>query len=375
MLGGRAAQDEERDLGVKHGYYRGMYHATKIGENFRQLRFMMSVARDMERWCPRAWLIQSSNPVYEGSTLVNRDTSIRMIGLCHGYDGYKGVARTLGLDPARVSFVAPGVNHCIWMTTFEYDGKDAYPILDEWIETKAEEYWRTRDPNSTSTQMSRAAIDQYRLVGFIPLGDTARTFTEWQYHLDLPTMQRWYGPTGGFDSEIGWAKYLASLSKRIDEIFRAAGDDSTPLTERFPAQHSVEQQIPIIDALTNGNRGVFQVNFPNNGAITGIADDVAVESPAVIDKDGVRMLPIGRLPDQLMLHMLQPRVLDMERTLSAYHSGDRRMLESIVLWDHRTRTPEQGMRYLDALMELPINRDLREHFRDRTVVPPPPVAR
>jgi alpha-galactosidase len=362
MLGGRSAQDGERELGVRHGYYRGMYHATKIGENFRQLAFMLDLARDMERLCPRAWLIQSSNPVYEGATLVNRETSIRMIGLCHGYGGYKEIARTLGLDPARVTFVAPGVNHCIWMTTFEHDGRDAYPILDEWIATKAEEYWHTRNPQSTATQMSRAAIDQYRLVGLMPLGDTARTFTEWQYHLDLPTMQRWYGPTGGFDSEIGWAKYLASLGKRIDEIFRAAADETTPLTEQFPAQHSVEQQVPIIDALTNDNRGVFQVNFPNSGAIAGIADDVAVESPAVIDRGGVRMVPIGKLPTQLMLHMLLPRVLDMERTLAAFKTGDRRILESIILWDHRTRTPEQGLAYLDALMELPINRGLRERF-------------
>jgi alpha-galactosidase len=362
MLGGRAAQDEERDLGVRHGYYRGMYGATKIAENFRQLGLMLDIARDMEQLCPRAWLLQSSNPVYEGATLINRETNIRMLGLCHGYEGYHEIAKVLGLDPARVTFTAPGVNHCIWMTTFEYDGQDAYPILDEWIATQAETYWRTWQPRYNDTHMAPAAIDQYRLVGLMPLGDTSRTFTEWQYHLDLPTMQRWYGPLGGFDSEIGWRHYLQRLSARLDSVWRGLADETTPLLTAFPATKTIEQQIPIIDALVNDNAGVFQVNYLNQGAIAGIADDVAVESPARIDRTGVTMLPMGVLPRLLMLHMLWPRVLDMERTLEAFKTGDRRLLESILLWDHRTRTPEQGQAYLEALMDLPINQALRDRF-------------
>lgn len=363
MIGGREGQDAERELGVRHGYYRGMYGATKIAENFRQLNLMMDIAHDMEQRCPSAWLLQSSNPVYEGSTLINRETGIKMIGLCHGIGGYRDIAKVLGLDPTRVTFTAPGVNHCIWMTRFEYDGEDAYPLLDAWIAERSADYWRTWQPRFSDTHMSPAAIDQYRLVGLMPLGDTARTFTEWQYHLDLPTMQRWYGPLGGFDAEIGWSHYLRRLSQRIEQVWQAIADERTPLTEVFAPEKTIEQQIPIIDALVNNNQGVFQINFPNNGAIAGIADDVAVESPAVIDRDGLRMLPIGTLPRQLMLHMLLPRVIDMERTLEAYKTGDHRMLESILLWDHRTRTPEQGLEYLEELMALPINEALRTHFR------------
>lgn len=362
MLGGRQGQDAERELGTRHGYYRGMYHATKIAENFRQMRLMLDIARDMERLCPDAWLIQSSNPVYEGTTLVSRETSIRMIGLCHGYMGFRDIAGVLELDPARVSFVAPGLNHCIWMTEFTYDGENAYPLLDEWIATRSEDYWRTWEPRYNDTQMSPAALDQYRLLGLMPLGDTARTFTEWQYHLDLPTMQRWYGPLGGFDAEIGWSHYLERLSQRIDSIWRLIGDEQASLVEAFPADKTIEQQVPIIDALVNGNAGTFQVNVPNGDAIEGIAPDVAVEGPAFIDKSGVRLHQIGALPRQLMLHMIAPRVLDMERTLEAFTSGDLHVLESIILWDHRTRTPEQGNAYLEALFELPNNAAMRDYF-------------
>ncbi len=366
MRGVRDGQDAERDLGVCHGYYRGMYGATKIAENYRQLTLMLEIARDMERLCPDAWLIQSSNPVYEGTTLIHRETRIRMIGLCHGYAGYKEIAEVIGLEPERISFAAPGINHCLWMTRFEYDGQDAYPLLDAWIADKSAAYWRGWQPRFNETQTAPAAIDQYRLVGLMPLGDTARTFTEWQYHLDLPTMQRWYGPLGGFDAEIGWQHYLQRLSGKVEHVWHAVADPAARLTDLFPSAKTIEQQVPIIDALTNGNHGVFQVNWPNNGAIAGIADDVAVETAAEIGSGGVRLLPVGTLPRQLMLHMLLPRVLDMERTLEAFATGDRRVLESILLWDHRTRTPEAGQAYLDALLDQPINREMRERFARST---------
>src|SRR5919109_83389 len=67
----------------------------------------------------------------------------------HGYYGYLDMCSVLGLDPARVTWEAPGLNHCIWLTQFLYDGQNAYPILDEWIEQRAEEHWRTHRAEST----------------------------------------------------------------------------------------------------------------------------------------------------------------------------------------------------------------------------------
>ena len=52
---------------------------------------MLSVARDVERICPDAWLIQSGNPVFDGCTLLHRETNAKVIGLCHGHYGYLGL--------------------------------------------------------------------------------------------------------------------------------------------------------------------------------------------------------------------------------------------------------------------------------------------
>ncbi|MCX7670363.1 MAG: alpha-glucosidase/alpha-galactosidase, partial [Anaerolineae bacterium] len=168
-----------RDLAAQHGYF---YGRTGMPE-WHNLRLMLDVAQDMERICPDAWLLQAGNPVFDGTTLMSRETSIKVCGLCHGHYGYRAIARFLGLDPDRVTWQAPGLNHNIWLTHFFYEGKDAYPLLDEWIATKAEAYWEEcrRNGQAIATQMSPAAIHQYKMYGLMPIGDTPRQ-GGWWYH-------------------------------------------------------------------------------------------------------------------------------------------------------------------------------------------------
>lgn len=133
---------------------------------------MLSVARDIERICPRAWLLQASNPVFEGCTLMARETGVNMVGLCHGpHHGLRALCRALEIDPSEVDWQAPGFNHVVYMTQFRYRGADAYPLLDTWIAHKAEDYWRAKPWTwAGDVQMSPAAIHQYRRVGLIDIG-------------------------------------------------------------------------------------------------------------------------------------------------------------------------------------------------------------
>ena len=73
-----------REVTAPHGYY---YGAVGLG-SFYEFDLMLSVARDMERICPDAWLIQSGNPVFDGCTLMTRETGLKICGLCHGHYGY-----------------------------------------------------------------------------------------------------------------------------------------------------------------------------------------------------------------------------------------------------------------------------------------------
>ena len=96
------------------------------------------------------------------------------------------------------------------------------------------------------------------------------------------------------------------------------------MADVFGTTKTREQQVPIIDALANGVGGMFQVNVPNAGnVVAGIAEDVAVEVRAWIDRTGVHPLRMTPLPKKILLEVIEPKVNAMERDIEAYSSGDR----------------------------------------------------
>ena len=355
-----------RELTAKHGYY---YGGVNLG-SYYELKLMLDVARDMERICPKAWLIQSGNPVFAGSTLMTRETSIKVCGLCHGHYGYQEIARVIGIpEPERVTWQAPGLNHNIWLTHFIHEGKDAYPLIDEWIETKAEEYWRTHVATRThDIQMSRGAVHQYRLYGLFPIGDTVRR-GGWWYHTDIQTKKYWFGePWGGPDTELARPFFVKDLEERVAEMTRLANDPKARLVEALGAERTREQQVPIIDGLVNDHEGYFQVNVPNRGALPGIPDDVVVEVPAIVNKKGIQPLRVEPLPRKIMLECILPEWLDMERELEAFKTGDRSMLLWDVLQSHQTRSYDQGVAVFEDMLKMAGNEELAAHY------PPTPLA-
>src|SRR5690606_7341877 len=224
------------------------------------LQLMLDVARDMEQICPDAWLIQSGNPVYEGCTLMTRETSIKVCGLCHGHYGVYNIARVLGLDEEdKITWQAPGLNHNIWLTHFYYKGEDAYPLLEKWIDEEAEHYWATHVAERThDIQMSRGTIHQYRMFGLMPIGDTPRR-GGWWYHTDIDTKKYWFGePWGGPDTHLGRPVHVEQLEKRLAQIRHLVENPKASVIEVFGAQKTREQQVPIIDGLVNDNEGQFQ---------------------------------------------------------------------------------------------------------------------
>jgi alpha-galactosidase len=349
-----------RELTAKHGYY---YGGVNLGSH-EQLAFMLSVAQDMERICPDAWLIQSGNPVYEGCTLMTRETGVKVCGLCHGHYGVYEIALTLGLDPRRITWQAPGLNHNIWLTHFLHDGQNAYPLLEAWIAGQGEEYWRTHVAQRThDTQMSRGTIHMYRMFGLMPIGDTPRRQQNWWYHTDIETKKRWFGePWGGPDTELARPFFVQNLEKRLAEMTRLTNDPRASLVEAFGREKTREQQVPIIDALVNNNEYQAQVNIPNHGALPGVAADVVVEVPAIVNAKGIQPLRVHPLPPKIMLEMILPEVLDMERELLAFKTGDRTMLLWNTLNSPQTHSYDQAVAVLDELLAMPGNEELAARF-------------
>jgi alpha-galactosidase len=352
-----------REMVAGHGYF---YDATGMPE-YHNLQLMLDVAKDVERIAPNAWILQAGNPVFDGTTLMGRETSVKVCGLCHGHYGYRDIARTIGLDPDKVTWQAPGLNHNIWLTHFYYEGQDAYPLLDRWIAENIEQYWQDRKDTGVSAHWSPSAIHQYKMYGLMPIGDTPRR-GGWWYHTNLATRERWYGAGGGGDTPEGRDRILKGKEEKYEQMRAAAFDPQQRPVDLFGNTRTSEQHIPIIDALVNDNEYRAQVNVLNHGALAGIPDDVAVEVPAIVNRMGIQPLRVDPLPRKIMLECIYPDWLEMERTLEALKSGDKSMLLYGVLESHQTCDYDQAVKVLDALVDIEPNEpmayieDIHEHY-------------
>lgn len=360
--------EDERAIAEAHGYYRGI--DDKVSDYYggfaayRQLDFFLSVANDMKRICPEAWYMQTANPVFEGTTAVHRETGVRTIGFCDGSLGYLKLAKTLGLDPAEVDVEVSGFNHCVWLTKFRHRGKDAYPLIDRWIERDSEAYWKSDEyfAEPWNDQMSRAAVEMYRLYGLVPVGDTTRSVSPWWFHTDLKAKERWFAQ-GGPDSEVGWTLYLNGLKRQAAERRALNEEQGKKITDAFPPEMSDEALAPFIEAMVAGKEKKAILNVPNNGAVEGIPDDAMVEMAVTLRDRSVVVEKPAALPRRLFIHVILPRLQRMERVLQAHREGDRQSLVLSVMEDHRSLSYAQAEGLVEDLLSQSWNSALKEHYR------------
>jgi alpha-galactosidase len=355
--------EKERAIAEEAGYYRGIGERVScyyggIGA-YHQIAFLEELTKDIEEICPDAWLIQTSNPVFEGTNFITRNFRIKTVGVCHGHSHYTEIVDELGIDPGKVNVEIIGFNHWNWLTRFYYEGKDAYPLLDEWIKTRAPEYWKTEH---FPEQLSPGAIEAYRIYGVMPIGDAVRAATPWWTHTDHETKCKWYGKKGGFDSKTGWDEYLASkveIQNSLVDIMKSGKS----IMEALPPSETTEEHIPFIDSIANGVERKLTLNVPNNGAIPGIPNDILVEVPVICNAAGLHNVQAEALPSRLMNNIFLPRLGTALNIINAYENHDR---EELVLWlckDPRTRSYEQAKDLIDKLLAQPWNKDAEAHYR------------
>jgi alpha-galactosidase len=145
---------------------------------------------------------------------------------------------------------------------------------------------------------------------------------------------------------------------------KVTNDRSVLVTEEFPPRRGEEQHLGVIEALTFNKEGKFQVNIPNKGLIEDIPDDVVVEVPAIVNKTGIQGIRVGKLPKNLLLQVLWPRMHEMERELELSLSSDKRLFLRMLLDDNRTRSLEQAKAALEEILSLPFNREMAKNMME-----------
>lgn len=275
------------EIPKKYGLRQTIGDTMGIGGIFRTLRtlpVMLEFAREMEEVCPNAWLLNYTNPMAMLTMGVLKATSIKTVGLCHSVQvcvpelfEYLGIKEQY--DLADFQWKIAGINHMAFLLEITKDGEDFYPTIRQLAEEK-------ENPHRDSVRFELMKRFGYYI--------TESSEHNAEYH---PYFIKSKYPELIDELGIPLDEYLTRCENQIRdwETMREDIVDNGDLTHK----RSREYASYIMDAIKTGNPTVIAGNVLNKGLITNLPEDVCVEVPCLVDKNGIQPTYVGALPTQL----------------------------------------------------------------------------
>jgi 6-phospho-beta-glucosidase len=250
----------------------------------RSINVMKDIVALMEKVCPGAILFNYTNPVNLVSEAVTHHTDIPTISLCDGPIIYpRWVARLAGLDPDRVEGVMIGLNHGSWTVRHLYEGKDMIPLVQAAYERKLS------DPAAEKEDLRYLHLTS--VMESIP----ASYFLYYYFRDEMVAELREKPTTRAQDIMANVPDYWAH--------YREQSERDEPVLDPKRSRggiHELELAIDVMDAIFNDRKEVWPVNVPNRGSIPDLPDDMVVEVPGYVDRNGVVPLAQRHMPRQVV---------------------------------------------------------------------------
>jgi alpha-galactosidase len=311
------------------GIYQSVGDTAGPGGMIRALRTLpifYEYAKEIERYCPDAWVINYTNPMSLCvKAMYDAFPGIKAFGCCHEVFGTEKilaqiVAEKLGLekiDRHEIEVNVMGINHFTWFDYASYKGIDLFPIYREFIKDHFEEGLDERDANWANSCFAckhRVKMDLFNKYGLIAAaGD--RHLAEFMpgdmYLKDPETVRSW-----GFDlTSVKWRK--EDLQNRLAKSGRLVRGE-----EQINLLPTGEEGILLIKALCGLTRIVSNVNIPNTSRqIPNLPEEAVVETNALFGRDSIRPIYAGEMPENIR-ELVMPHIENHERILEASKTRD-----------------------------------------------------
>lgn len=271
----------------KYGLRQTIADTLGIGGIFRALRtipVMESYAADMARLCPRAILLNYTNPMAMLTGYMQRYTPIRTVGLCHSVQGcVPGLLDTLGMGEYKddCRWEIAGINHQAWLLKVEdLAGHDLYPEIK-----------RRADSSVYNTgRRDLVRLEIMRQFGYYVTESSEHNAEYMPYFIKdkYPELIERYGipldeyPRRCVNQINGWREMRESLLRDARIEHRKTGEFASY----------------IIRAVTEDVPCRIHGNVLNTGLIPNLPSNACVEVPCLIDRNGVNPCFVGDLPEQ-----------------------------------------------------------------------------
>ncbi len=336
------------EIPKQYGLRQTIADTTGIGGIFRALRtipVLFDIAKDMAAVCPDAWMLNYSNPMPTLSTAMTRETSVQYVGLCHSVQGCaRALLAQVGLNKKYadkpILWKIAGINHMGWLLEISHEGKDLYPEIKKKaarllasvqkrggarkvIDAARKRYgteWRARSP------LARAAQDRVRLKILLTFGfyNTESSEHSAEYHpywikdAHPELIDQYAIPLDEYPRRC--VAQIENWKSRAKELVRNPALDH---------RRTHEYGSRIMEAIETDVPAHIGGNVLNTGLLTNLPDNMAVEVPCLVDRNGVQGCFVGALPEvcaalnrtNVNVHLLTVEAAVTRRKDAVYHAA------------------------------------------------------
>ncbi|WP_108669713.1 6-phospho-beta-glucosidase [Peribacillus acanthi] len=258
--------------------------AGGLFKGLRTIPVLLDIAEEMGQLCPEAWLINFTNPAgMVTEALLRYSTHKKIVGVCNlPYHTTVSIAKLLGVPKEKVYIQFAGLNHLVHGLRVTVNGEDKTEhVLD-----------LLSNPNIQMTMRNIAPLpwqpNFLKSMGVI-LCPYHRYYFKTKEILEEELLSLQSGTT------------RAEVVKRIEtELFDLYKEENLaikpPQLEKRGGAYYSDAACNLISSIFTDKGDIQTLNVRNNGAITSISADSAVEVNCVVTKNGPIPLAVGELP-------------------------------------------------------------------------------
>jgi alpha-galactosidase len=332
-----------------------------FAHTLRQVPPLLDIARDMERLCPDAWLINFSNPLPRLNLALARYSNIRSVGLCHQIEEAYMMAGVALADRLKidvpvgvnsnahpdiwpkagyvarqvrplVEVKAAGLNHFTWILEMRDrdTGEDLYPAFREALLALPAEFEPLTRAVFQATGLCPVPGDSH-LAEYLPWCHDPQTRPWEKYDLYLYDWNR-----AKEERKKGW------------QMLAAMANDQMPIDvlRQIPSEGAEE----FIAGLLGGPDCYRDaLNIPNRGHIPNLPDGTIVEVPAWIGGGEIRGVEVGPLPE-VVAELCRREATVASLVTDAAATGDRQVALQALLLDPCINDIDTASGILDAYL-------------------------
>jgi alpha-galactosidase len=323
----------------------------------RTLPSMLDIVRDMERYCPDAVLLNYTNPMAMLCGALQRSTTIPVTGLCHSVQGTaEMLAGWIGAPMSEISYTCAGINHQAFYLEYNWNGKDAYPLIRKAVTERPEVY---------NEEIVRN--EMFLHLDYYPTESSGHNseYNPW-FRKRPDLIEKYCTHSTGWNP--GEYAYILKEYQRREHTWK---DEIKAMLERplssTDLERGQEYAAYIINALQGGKPFGFNGNVPNTQLITNLPTGACVEVPVYVDKGGFHAIHVGDLPPQLAA-LVHTSVMIEEMAIQAALTGDPRLVLHAIIHDPLTAAVlslAEIRQMVNAMFEQ--NRDYLPQFKHHSV--------